>query len=405
MASVSSVPKLVFTPEGVQIPTESDILAGVIDDMDGAFGGGMSKNLDTPQGQMASSQSAIIGDKNAEIVHVTNQVDPQFSAGRFQDAIGRIYFLERKPALPTTVLCTLIGVAGTIIPAGTFAQDTNGFTYASVGVAVIPESGSIDMEFQNLENGPIACIAGALIIVFQSIPGWDAIINEEDGVLGSFVESRQEFEYRRKNSVSINANGTPGAIYGAVFNVDDVIDCFVVDNPTGAILPYGPTNYPLKPHSVYVAVVGGTDANVAQAIWTKKDLGCDMNGNTTYEVTDTSGYNFPYPTYTMTWERPPQLPILFSVDIVNDPNLPNDIVQRVKNAIIARFNGVDGTNRERIGSYVLASRYYGAVSLAATNVQTLSILIGTVTANSPRVDIGIDQRPTISDADIVVNLL
>lgn len=403
--SGSSVPVLEFTDAGVVLPTESEILSGVLEDMNAAFGGGLSQNLETPQGQMASSEAAIIADKNAEIAYVTNQVDPQYSSGRFQDAIGRIYFLTRKPALPTTVLCTLIGVSGTVVPAGTLAQDTNNYIYASVGAVTIPFSGSVNVEFQNLETGPIPCAAGTLIRVYQAVPGWDAITNAEDGILGNNVESRQDFEFRRKNSVSINANGTPGAIYGAVFNVDNVVDCFVIDNPTGDTVLYGATNYPLLPHSVYVAVVGGTDADVANAIWTKKDLGCDMNGNTEYDVTDTSGYSYPYPTYTMKFERPPELPILFSVDIVDDPNLPNDIEQLVKDAIIARFNGVDGTARERIGSYVLASRYYGAVSATSPTVQVLEILIGTATPDQTRVDVGIDQKPTISANDISVNFV
>jgi len=403
--SVSSVPPLVFTLAGVVVPTETDILAGVLEDTNAAFGGGLSQNLDTPQGQLSSSEAAVIADKNAEILYISNQVDPLFSSGRWQDAIGRIYFLTRKPALPTVVLCTLNGVAGTTIPAGTLAQDTSGFLYACVGTVVIPASGLISVEFQNLETGAIPCAAGALSIAFQSIPGWDTITNPDAGILGSNVESRQEFEYRRKNSVAVNANGTVGAIYGAVFNVLNIIDCFVVDNSTNATVDYGATNYPLLPHSVYVAAVGGTDADVANAIWTKKDLGCDMNGNTTVTVSDTSGYNFPYPTYDIKFERPSSLPILFAVDIVDDPDLPNDIEQRIKDAIIARFNGIDGTSRERIGSYVLASRYYGAVGLTATNIQPLSILIGTVTADQPRVEVGIDQYPTINEDNITVTLV
>ena len=43
---------------------------------------------------------------------------------------------------------------------------------------------------------------------------------------------------------------------------------------------------PALPHSVYVAAVGGADAGVAAAIWRKKDVGCDYNGNTSVTVTD-----------------------------------------------------------------------------------------------------------------------
>jgi len=405
MSYTSSVPKIVFTPAGLTIPTEVAVLAGVQTDMDAAFGGGLNPALETPQGQLASSQTAIIGDKNNEIALVTNQVDPQYSDGRFQDAIGRIYFLTRKPATATSVTVTLGGTPGTVIPAGTFAQDTNGNTYANTGTVTIGVGGTVTAEFQNLTTGPIPCAASTLIQVYQAIAGWDTITNDAAGTIGHDVETRADFEQRRKNSVSMNGRSTPQAIYGAVFNVADVLDVYVLDNPTNATVNKGSTNYPVLPHSVYVAVVGGDDAAVAAAIWSKKDVGCDYNGNTTVTITDTSGYSYPYPTYALKFERPIPLAIKFAISIVNDPLLPINVVDLIKNAVIARFNGTDGTVRERIGSMILSSRYYGAVAAAAQNMAVLSVLLGTVTPTLTQVMVGIDQRPTLTAADITVTLV
>jgi hypothetical protein len=405
MSTPSSVPKIQFTAAGLVIPAETDILAGVQADMNAAFGGGLNPGLETPQGQLASSQTAIIGDKNNEVALIVNQVDPQYAADRFQDAIGRIYFLTRKPATPTAVTATLGGLAGTVIPAGTFAQDTSGNTYTLSGAATIGVSGTVDAEFQNIETGPIPCAAGTLTSVYQAIPGWDTITNAADGTMGSNVESRADFEYRRKNSVALNGKGTPQAIYAEVFSLLDVLDVYVKDNPSNVIENTGATNYPIAPHSIYVAVVGGTDADVAAAIWRKKDDGCDYNGNTSVTVTDDSGYSYPQPTYVVKFERPVALPVLFAVSLVNDSSLPSDIVARVKAAIIARFNGADGTTRERIGSLILASRYYGAVVAVASNVSLISVLIGTTTPTLSQISVGIDQRPTLSADDIAVNLV
>lgn len=401
----SSVPTIQFTPAGVVLPTESAILAGVQSDIDAAFGGGLNPALETPQGQLASSQTAIIGDKNNEVALIVNQVDPQYSDGRFQDAIGRIYFLTRKPATSTSVTATLGGAAGTVIPAGTLAQDTSGNTYASTGAATIGVGGTVNQEFQNIATGPIPCAAGTLIQVYQAIAGWDTITNAADGTIGHDVENRTDFELRRKNSVALNARSTPNAIYAAVFDVADVLDCYVIDNPTNNTVNMGATNYPVAPHSVYVAAVGGVDADVAAAIWSKKDVGCDYNGNTTVTVTDASGYSYPQPTYAVKFERPAALGVKFAVQLVNDPLLPLNIVTLVKNAVIARFNGTDGTVRERIGSIILASRYYGAVAGCAPNVALLSVLIGTVTPTLTQVPVGIDQKPTLSAADISVTLV
>lgn len=405
MASPSSVPKIQFTPAGLVIPAETDILAGVQADMNAAFGGGLNPGLETPQGQLASSQAAVIGDKNNEVALIVNQVDPQYSADRFQDAIGRIYFLTRKPATPTTVTATLTGLSGTVVPAGTLAQDTSGNTYVCAGNATIGSTGTVIAEFQNIQTGPIPCAAGTLTQVYQAIPGWDAITNAADGTLGSNVESRSDFEYRRKNSVAKNGTGTPQAIYAEVFALADVLDVYVKDNPTGSAVNTGSTNYPIAAHSVYVAVVGGADADIASAIWRKKDLGCDTNGNTSATVVDPSGYSYPQPSYSIKFQRPASLAVKFAVRIVNDPSLPSNIVTLVKNAIIARFNGADGTTRERIGATILASRYYGAVVAVASNVSLLDVLIGTSSPTLTQINVGIDQRPTVSAADITVTLV
>ena len=403
--SLSSVPKIQFTPAGLVIPAETAVLAGVQDDINAAFGGGLNPALETPQGQLASSQAAIIGDKNNEFALFVNQVDPQYAADRFQDAIGRIYFLTRKPATPTTVQATVNGLAGTVIPGGTLAQDTSGNTYACSGDVTIDATGSVSAEFQNIETGPIPCAAGTLTQVYQAVPGWDTITNAADGTLGSDVESRADFEYRRKNSVAKNGTGTPQAIYAEVFALADVLDVYVKDNPTGSAVNTGSTNYPIAAHSIYVAVVGGSDADVAAAIWRKKDLGCDTNGNSSATVVDQSGYSYPQPSYSIKFQRPASLAVKFAVRIVNDPSLPSNIVTLVKNAIIARFNGADGTTRERIGATILASRYYGAVVSVASNVSLLDVLIGTSSPTLTQINVGIDQRPTVSAADITVTLV
>jgi uncharacterized phage protein gp47/JayE len=407
MPLTSNVPRLQFAASGVVVPTESAILTGVLQDMDAAFGGGLNTdNLETPQGQLASSQAAAIGDKNNEILYLSNQVDPQYADGAFQDAIGRIYFLNRKPATSTAVQCILTGVAGTVVPAGTLAQDTSGNTYASTASATIGFLGTVTVEFQNIVTGPIACPAHTLIKVFQAISGWDTIDNNSAGVVGSNVESRADFELRRKNSVAINSTGTPEAIYAAVFDVANVLDCYVIDNFTTATVNTGPTNYPIVAHSVYVAVVGGVDQDIAEAIWSRKDLGCDMNGNTTVTVTDNSGYAYPQPTYQIKFNRPDALPIFFAVEIVDSPSLPGDIEDQVKNAIIAQFNGTNGSARQRIGSPVMASRYYCPILAISDTVQLNSVLVGIADpATDLQVSVGIDETPTIDAANITVTLV
>jgi hypothetical protein len=400
----TNVPPVVFTPTGPDVPQESAVLAGVKQDINDAFGGQLNMDApETPQGQLAASQAAIVADCNERWAYLVNQIDPDTAEGFMQDAIARIYFLDRSPGAPTAVQCLCSGSAGVVIPVGAEAQDTSGNRYVCTQEGVIPISGSITLSFANVLDGPIPCPANTLTIIYRAIPGWDSINNPTPGVAGRLVETRAEFEFRRRNSVALNARGSLPSIYSAVFDVDDVIDVFAYENTTNAPLDVGSTDYTMVPHSLYVAVVGGDAQEIAEAIWRKKDVGCDYNGNTSVIVKDTSGYQAPEPTYTVKFERPASLPIFFRVEIAASVSLPADIEQLVRAAIIAAFNGLDGGQRARIGSMILASRFVGPVQRIGPEVSILSILIGTSGPGALNsVLVGIDQAPTVDENDITV---
>lgn len=422
----TSVPQIQFTPAGLILPTEAAILAGTQADIDAAFGGGLNPQLSAPQGQIASSQAAIVADKDSQIAYLSNQFDPQYAEGRYQDALARIYFLTRKPAVSTAVTCTLGGLPSTPIPAGTLAYDTSGNAYILLGSVTIGSESTVSSSWQNLIPGPIPCPPGTLIQVGQAINGWDTITNPAAGTLGNVVESRADFEFRRFNSVAINGEGTCPTIYANVFEVANVLDCFVIDNPYGVADSGDPlisgirnsTHYPLASHSIYIVVVGGDDQDIANAIWGKKDVGASYSANpagtpvpgdgtvSTQTVLDTSGYNFPQPSYQVSFIRPGALPIFFAVQIANTPNLPSNLTTLVQNAIIAQFNGQNGNARARIGSAILAAQYYAAVSNIGSYLALLSIAVGIAASpTGDEVQLGIDQTPTLMAGNISVTLV
>jgi uncharacterized phage protein gp47/JayE len=401
----TNVPQVQFTPTGLVLPQESAILAGVQADYNEAFGGNLNPALETPQGQLATSTTAVIADANGLLAEFVNQVNPDTADGFMQDAIARIYFLNRSPGAPTAVQCDCTGAFGTTIPIGAQAQDTSGNLYICTQAGTIPVGGTVTLPFANVVNGPVACPANTLTKIYVAIPGWDTINNPADGIPGNDVETQAAFAYRRQQSVALNARGSLPSIYAAVFDVPGVIDCYVFENTTNSTVPVGSTSYNLVPHSLYVAAVGGSPDAIAKAIWTKKDVGCDYNGNTTVTVTDDSGYQPPLPSYTVKYEIPPALPIKFAVEIAASSGLPANIVDLTKAAIIATFNGTDGGQRVRIGSLLLASKFYPGVIAIGPEVSVLSILLGSATPTLTSQLIGIDQAPTVVAADISVTLV
>lgn len=401
---MTNVPGITFGPRGFVVPTDAEILAGVIADINAAFGGGLNPALETPQGQLATSQAAIIAAADQTFAALAQQMDPAFNYGRFQDAIGRIYYLTRNPAAPTSVACTCTGAAGTIIPTGSLAQDITGGLYACTTGGAIGLGGTVTLNFVNTVMGPIPCPAATLTQIYQAIPGWDSITNPADGVLGNDVETRQEFEDRRVESVAKNARGTIQAIQGAVLAVPNVLDAFSYQNDDDDPVVY--RGVTLAPHSIYVAVVGGDDLAVATAIWTKKSPGCAYNGGTTVTVQDTSpGYAFPYPTYQVVFQRPTPTTISFAISIAANPQVPADAADQIKAAIIAAFAGSDNGPRARIGSTIYASRFVCPVAALGPWVRIISLQLGIGTPNQDDVVLDIDQAPVTSAADIAVTVV
>jgi uncharacterized phage protein gp47/JayE len=379
------------------------VLAGALADINSAFGGGLNvTNLSTPQGQLATSMAAIIADKDQQFLFYVSQVDPAFAAGRMQDGIGRIYFITRNPALPTTVTCTCVGLDGVTIPYGAQAQDTAGNLYTCVQAGTFTSSGTLSLAFQAATPGPTPCPANTLTKIYQTLPGWDTITNPAAGVIGALVESRSAFEARRSASVAANAQGSLVSVLGAVLSVPDVLDAYVTENTGGTPTTVGGVT--LAANSLYVAVAGGAPTAIGQAIWSKKAPGCGYNGNTSVLVQDTS-YAPPCPTYTVLYETPASTPIMVAVTLSNSPSVPSTALAQIQAAIISAFAGGDGGPRARIGSTLYASRYYAPVAALGSWAQIVSIEIGTSTASLFTVALSINQIPTIVASNVSLALV
>ncbi len=399
----TNVPAPSFDDTGLSVPEAADIYAGVFADLNAAFGGNLNPSPSTSQGQLATSLTAMVELVDALFLALVNNVDPAFASGRMQDAIARMAFLTRNPPLSTVVTATCIGASGTTIPAGSLAVATDGTLYQSTGAVTIA-AGTATATFAAIVTGPIACPAGALSRIYRAVPGWDAITNPAAGLPGRDVESRVDFEARRAASVSANALGILPAVRGAVLSVDGVLDAFVTENSSGNPLTTGGVTLP--PHSLYVAAEGGTDADVARAIWSKKAPGCDYLGNTTITVEDqSSGYVAPYPSYNVTFQRPTALPVYVTVTLANSSAVPSNAAALVQAAVIAAFNGEDGGQRVRIGTTVYASRYNAGIGALGAWAQIVSVAVGTASgATGNSVPVQIDQFPVIDPSNIAVVL-
>lgn len=386
---------------GLTVDSAADVLAQIENDWRNAFSGGGLPPLDvdpaTPAGQLIAAQAALVHAKDTEILFLAQQFNPETAEGRWQDALGKIYFLTRKTAEPTIVECTCTGLYNTVIPAGSIVQSADGHQLASIDAATIPTSGNVDIEFAVTETGPVEIPAGAVTKIITVIPGWDSVTNAAAGVLGRDEETQTEFETRRYNSVAANAQGSVLAIQGAVSQVDGVLDCVVLENSTNDVQTI--SGVAVDPHSICVSVFGGEGEDIAEAIYRRKDAGCGTTGDTVVSYTDP---DFNNAVYTYNILRPTPTAVKMTVTIKQTSATPNTITGDIRAALVADFYGRGENDRVGAASTLYASRFYPVVIAAgASDFISLELALGSGSLAS-FVEIDADEEPTLAAEDITV---
>jgi len=395
--------ELIFDPAtGLSAPDTADIRKKIAEDWERSFYEPDQPPLDTepttPAGQLIDAEVAEIEAKNAALLFLANQFSPKVAEGRWQDALGAIYFLARKLDEPTIVTCRLTGLKGTVIPYGALVQSVQGYVLICNRSVSIGADGRAETTFRVSETGPIEIPAHSVRNIITTIPGWDTVDNNAAGAVGRTLETRAEFEARRAASVAMNSHGSAAAIHGAIANIPGVLDVRVLENNG----PWPVTEFGVivPGHGITVCVYGGEDKDIAAAIYLKKDNGCDTGGNTTIVHIAKEYYNAAYEYRIL---RPQPVNFWIQVILGSGSDTTAGTQQALKEALYRNFYGLDtasGNARVGLASVVYASRFYGSASSVEgiKNIQSIKIAISphTPAEYADVIAVNGDQEPTIS---------
>jgi hypothetical protein len=391
VTGTTAVPQPIWnTATGFQVPTTAALLAGAQADYSAAFNAALNFALTTPQGQLTSSEAAIISNLYQLFVLYTQQMDPNYSSGRMQDGIGYIYFQTRNSAQPTVLQVACNGSNATLPvlvsggPPAAQVIDQNGNIYTCTGQITLPAGGgTVVTSFACVTPGPIP--VPETVTIYRAINGWDSAA-VSSGVEGVNTESREAFEARRADSVAGNSLGAIGSIIGAVAAVPGVIDYYGVSNNSASPETIGGVTIPAN--AIYICVAGGAALAVAQAILSKKGPGAPMTGNTTVTAYDNNPlYAQPQP-YQITFQIPGPLQFYFDVTLVNSAQVPSNAAALIQAALVNAFaEGVMPNQqpnsalvpnlRARIGSgTIYASTYTQVINALGPWAQVADISIG-----------------------------
>ena len=362
---------------------------------------------ETPQGQIIDAETLAITQKDAELAFLANMFNPKTARGIWQDALAEIYFIKRKKAVNSRCYCVLTGLNGTVIEKGSKIQSSADSTYWDLLEDVtINDNSSVTALFECESEGAVIASPNTLNKIITTVAGWDTVNNIQFAIVGSLEESQQAFEKRRYDSVALNSVGTTASVFSRVNQIDDVVGCYVVDNKTNVNKIID--DYLLKPHSIYVAVIGGSNQDIAEAIYRSLSAGCDYNGNTQITVVDPHTHA----KEKVTFMRPTPQNVYIKVNVF-DKDLPDDYENLIKNAVITNFYGQDeqieiageAVTRAIMGDDIYASRFLPSIlNKNISSLLSVQISLDNQTF-SDYVHIKIDKEPYIDENNITVNLI
>lgn len=354
----------------------------------------------TPQGQLIDAITALVAEKDNDILYLANMFNPLKSQGIWQDALGKLYYLERHQAIASKAVIRCTGRTGVFIPTGAMVMSSfDGSTWSCVKGDSIKDNGFVDLEFDCNQTGPIAAPPNSLTKIIKTVSGWDTANNENAAIVGQDTESAAAFESRRYKSVAYNSRSSIQSAYSKVAALDGVIAVCIRQNRSSQEMFID--GVAIKAHSVYTCVLGGNDNEIAKALYNSISAGCAYTGSTEIEVKD----DITRARDKIRFSRPNERAICVEVEIRESDLLPPNVEELIKNTIYNNFYGtiqaqtysVMPVTRVVMGDDLFSARFYAPLLAQGVNT-VMSIGVKWHGADNLResLAIPIDTCPTLS---------
>jgi uncharacterized phage protein gp47/JayE len=338
---------------GLTIPLYSDILNYYVTNAQSIFGQDIYLGIDSADYQMLSVMARIASDCMNLDQLVYNSFSAATTIGAAQDSLYKLNGLSRKAASYSTAPFTVTGTAGAVINSGIVSDGTNEWylpttvTFGTDGIA----SGTMTCAV----IGPITALINTITQIVTPTYGWTSITNTAAASPGTSIEQDSAFRSRQAVSTELPSQTMLTGTVAAIAVLPNVTRYSVIENDTNVVDDNGN-----PPHSITAIVEGDTNADIAQAIYYNRGLGCLTNGTTSVTITD-SVYGLPT---VISFSRPTYVPIYVIASIHALAAYTTSTTALIQTAITNYLNSL------QIGEMLTISGIYAATMTVNANIST-----------------------------------
>jgi hypothetical protein len=318
-----------LTANGLTTATQAELVASYTAAFQSLYGADINLGAETPDGQLLLIFIQSVLDQEDLLTQIYNTFNPDNAIGTILDQRVAINGIQRQAGTYTVTDITL-----------TLSQSVNlyGLDQSAQSVYTVADNagnqwqlqftqlgaspGTLVTSFQSATPGALTTVPNTITVPVTIVLGVQSINNPTTyTTLGVNEETDAALRIRRQKSVSLPSQGYLAGLLAALENINGVTYAFVEENDTGSTNGDG-----VPGHSIWVIVAGsGAAADIAQAIYTKRNAGCGMYnsgdaGAQSYNITQADGSIF-----TIYWDAviTEDLFIKFTVTSLDGSTPPN----------------------------------------------------------------------------------
>ena len=314
---------------------EPDGIAGYTTKLQTAFrnalGDTLSLSTETPQGQIIGKLAIRLAEVEELAIYVGSGLALDSISGRHIDDWASLLDLPRIAGERSTVVAHVTGNPGTIIRAGARARTEDGAVFENDRQTTIT-AGETTLLMRSIELGPIVAAAGTLTEVVDAVAGWLTITNRVDATLGRDAET--ELQYRRRYSSEVRSHARDGleAVRARILGADGVTGALVRDNAMDTAQTI--QGVEIAARSLFCAVNGGADVDIARAIAQTKPLGIATSGIISASFPHVYGFRIP-----IRFSRVDPIPIRLRLTTTTENSFPADGLATMRRNLLHWFTG------------------------------------------------------------------
>lgn len=365
-----------ITPTGFNLKTFGDIRQDVEDYQAAHISEGLEFSDDADLSQLNIPHILELAELWELAQTIYAAYDPDTSNDWSLDQVSSITGTTRTKLSKTTVTGQVTLNPNKALPAGSLANlagQPNTLFVTLAEVPADPGGGTFDALFEAVAAGATDVAVGQLSEISVAVPGWTAVTNAAAGVPGGEPEADTDFRDKRDRELESSGSTNLDAIVAGVSNVSTVVDVKGVDNDS-----WGFVNG-LPPKSVAITVRGGSDQDVAEAIFLEKSAGITAFGSTNIAVLDSQGEE-----NNIGFTRALAKPVFVEINVeINDDWDGSNSEAELKKAIVDYINGLsigEDVIYDNVKAVSFITGVVDIVSLfidfAGTPVGTTNLVIG-----------------------------